>query len=213
MDYRIDIIDRETCFRGFLSLVRYRLRHRLFSGGWSRPLTRERLEGLRAAAVVLYDPLLDRVVLVEQFRIGGLESGTGAWMLEPVGGVVGPGEDPAEVVRREVREEAGCEVLALEPIGALHVAPGVSDEQLTLFCGRVDAVRARGIHGLGDEGEETRVVAIDVAQVAKELFSGRINNSAAIICIQWLIANRARLSSAWGEQAAAYVDLPRTSEV
>ena len=92
MNKTIEILARDTAYDGFLRVDRYRLRHGLFGGGWSRDLVRERVERLRAAAVLLYDPDVDRVVLVEQFRIGAHEAGGGAWLLEIVGGYVPPEE-------------------------------------------------------------------------------------------------------------------------
>ena len=40
-DPRVEILDKTVCYDGFFRLERYRLRHRLFSGAWSRVLTRE----------------------------------------------------------------------------------------------------------------------------------------------------------------------------
>jgi ADP-ribose pyrophosphatase len=197
MKYAVDIIDREPCFDGFLRLVRYRLRHSLFSGGWSPIIERERIEDLNSAAALLYDAARDQVVMVEQFRIGALEQGRGAWTLEPVGGVLKAGEDAGEVVRREAMEEAGCEILDLASIGAYHVSPGTSADRIRLFCGRVDAALAGGIHGLREEGEDTRVIVIDAEQAIGHLCSGKIDTSSAIIAIQWLAMNRDRLRVEW----------------
>jgi ADP-ribose pyrophosphatase len=179
-----------------LRLVRYRLRHALFGGGMSLPLVRERLEGLRAVAALLYDPITDRVVMVEQFRTGLLEQGRGAWTLEPVGGVVAPGDEPEEAARREAIEEAGVKLSGLELIGSFYVIPGYSDDQVTFYCGFVQAESAGGIHGLAEEGEDVRVVVLDAEQAISELFSGRINTTTAIIGIQWLAKHRARLCAA-----------------
>jgi ADP-ribose pyrophosphatase len=197
MKYELEVIARERCFNGFLRLVRYRLRHSLFVGGWGPVIERERIEYLRSAAAILYDALRDQIVMVEQFRIGALEYGDGAWTLEPVGGILHEGESAVQVVRREAMEEAGCEILALEPIGAYHVSPGTSADRVCLFCGRVDASKAAGIHGLTEEGEDTRVAVIDAEQAIRDLFTGRINNSAAIIGTQWLALNRERLRVEW----------------
>jgi ADP-ribose pyrophosphatase len=197
MEYALEIITREHCFNGFLKLVRYRLRHSLFSGGWSSIIERERLEYLNAVAAILYDAVRDQVVMVEQFRIGALEHGRGAWTLEPVGGILRAGEDAGEVVRREAMEEAGCEILDLEPIGAYHVSPGTSADRVRLFCGRVDAARAGGIYGLSEEGEDTRVVVIDAEQAIRQLYTGKIDASAAIIAVQWLAMNKNRLRREW----------------
>ena len=101
-DPRVEILDKTVCYDGFFRLERYRLRHRLFSGAWSRVLTRELFERGHAAAVLPYDPALDVVVLVEQFRIGALEAPGSPWLLEIVAGVIDhPGETPEDVVRRQ----------------------------------------------------------------------------------------------------------------
>jgi len=197
MRYALEVIARERCFSGFLRLTRYRLRHSLFAGGWSPIIERERVEYLNSAAAILYDAMRDQVVLIEQFRVGALEHGRGAWTLEPVGGILKAGEDAREVVRREAMEEAGCQVLDLAPIGAYHVSPGTSADRVRLFCGRVDAASAGGIHGLTEEGEDTHVVVIDTEQAERELYSGRIDTSAAIIATQWLMMNRDRLRVEW----------------
>lgn len=200
MNYALKVIARERCFNGFLRLVRYRLQHSLFAGGWSQVIARERIERLNAAAAILYDALRDQIVMIEQFRIGALEHGRGAWTLEPVGGVLNPCEDVEDVVRREAMEEAGLEIQELEYIGAYHVSPGTSADRVRLFCGRVKAGEAVGIHGLKDEGEETRVKVIDAEHAISELFSGRIDTSAAIIGIQWIALNRDRLRVDWSRQ-------------
>jgi len=197
MRYALEVVDRAHCFSGFLRLVCYRLRHSLFAGGWGPIIERERIEYLNSAAAILYDALRDQIVMVEQFRIGALEHGRGAWTLEPVGGVLRAGEDASEVVRWEAMEEAGCKVLDLEPIGAYHVSPGTAADRVRLFCGRVDAAQAGGIHGLREEGEDTRVTVIDTGQAMRELYAGRIDTSVAIIAIQWLAMNRARLQVKW----------------
>jgi len=87
-DPRVEILDKTICYNGFFRIERYRLRHRLYSGAWSRELTRELFERGHAAAVLPYDPILDAVVLVEQFRIGALEAPGDPWLLEIVAGVM-----------------------------------------------------------------------------------------------------------------------------
>ena len=202
MDKQIDILSRETVFRGFLRVDRYRLRHSLFAGGWSAELTRERVEGLRAAAVLLYDPDTDQVVMIEQFRIGAHEAGQGAWLLEPVGGYVPPAEDSADVACREAMEEAGCEVTGLVPIGEFYLSPGTTSERISLFVGRVHAPSASGIHGLVHEGEDIRVEVLAADHAIGELYTGRANSTTAIITLQWLAMKRAELRERWGGHRA-----------
>ncbi len=203
MKKQIEILARDTVFDGFLRVDRYRLRHSLFAGGWSRALVRERVERLRAAAVLLYDPDSDRVVMIEQFRIGAHEAGQGAWLLETIGGYVPPDESPEAVARREAVEEAGCEVGEIEPIGEFYLSPGTSVERISLFCGRVRAPQGGSLHGLDHEGEDIRVEVLAADAAIGELFSGRVNSTTAIITLQWLAANRDRLRVFWSPRLAA----------
>lgn len=193
---QVDIIASERVYQGFLKLGRYRLRHSLFAGGWGGEIVRERLEGLGAASVLLYDPVRDEVALLEQFRIGALEDGEEAWLLETVGGHLGSGETAEAVARRESVEEAGCQVRALLPICRFWVSPGISDERISLFCGIVDTTGLGGIHGLEEEDEDIRVCVMPAEEALSELYTGRANSTSIVIALQWLAMNRNRLR-AW----------------
>ncbi len=194
----VEIIARETAYEGHFRLDRYRLRHRLFAGGMGPELTREVFERGHAAALLPYDPVLDQVVLIEQFRIGAYAAGRRAWLTEVVAGIVDAGETPAEVVRRELTEETGLELIgAPEPVAEFLVSPGGTSETYTLFCGRVDASTADGIHGIKDEGEDIRVLVLPVAEALARLEAGRFDNGPAIIALQWLALNRQALRRKW----------------
>lgn len=197
MQYQLQLVAQETLYRGFLRLDRYRLRHSLYAGGWSNELIRERVESFRASSVLPYDPVRDEVVLIEQFRIGALEEGRGAWVLEVVGGIIDAGETPEGVAQREAMEEAGCPLLELEKICEFMVAPGTSTERIHLFCARVDAGQAVGIHGVHHEGEDIRVEVLGFAAAMAELYGGRINSTSTIVAMQWLALNRDSLRARW----------------
>lgn len=197
MKYRVEILENHSLYDGFLGLSRYRLRHTLFQGGLSPVIVRERIESYRAASVVLYDPDLDQVVLIEQFRIGALDHPRGAWVLEVIGGIIEQPEQPEEVARREAVEEAGCEIDQMEFICDFLVSPGFSTEHIYLFCGRVDSSSAGGIHGLEHEGEDIRVEVLTADQAFAELYQGRINSTNTIVAMQWLAMNRQRLREQW----------------
>jgi ADP-ribose pyrophosphatase len=89
IDPRVEILDQTVGYNGYFRIERYRLRHRLFSGTWSRELVREVFERGHAAAVLPYDPVLDQVVLIEQFRIGALQTPGDPWLVEIVAGIIG----------------------------------------------------------------------------------------------------------------------------
>lgn len=195
-DRDVDVLAQETVFQGYFRVDRYRLRHRLFGGGWSRPIQREVFERGHAAAVLPYDPQRDAVLLIEQFRIGPYAHGGSPWQLEIVAGIIHADETPADVARREALEEAGCRLgPRLLPVAAYYMSPGAVSEHLTLYCALTDLAGAGGIHGVLDEDEDIRVHVVAFQQAMDWLAAGRIQNSPAIIALQWLALNRSGLRS------------------
>ncbi len=193
----IEILEKTICFEGFFRLERYRLRHRLFNGEWSRPVERELFERGHAAAILPYDPVRDEVILIEQFRVGAMATPGGAWLLEIVAGMIEVAETAEEVVRRESVEEAGCLIADLIPLYDFLVSPGGTTERVALFCGRVDSTHAGGVYGTTAEGEDIKVHVITFAAAMTLLKSGRINSASAIISLQWLALNRDYVRSLW----------------
>lgn len=193
----VEIVEASSLYRGHVTLDLYRLRHRLFAGGWSEVFTREVMSRGHAAGVLLYDPGRDAVVLVEQFRIGAHAGGRPAWQTEIVCGVIDPGETAEAVVRREAVEESGCTVGDLRPICEAIASPGLMTETVRIFCGRVDAKGAGGVHGLDGENEDIRAFVLPRAEALAWTTDGRITHAPSIIAIQWLELNLTELREAW----------------
>ena len=181
-----EIQHEETRYQGYVSLKTLQLRHKLYEGGWGKTLQREVVQRSAAAAVLLYDPDRDEVVLIEQFRVGALNDPSGPWMLELVAGVAEPGECFEALVTREAQEEAGLEVSDLKKICEYYPSPGASDEKLVLFFGHVDSSDAGGIHGLEEEGEDICVKVYPRKKTVELMKQGYVNNAATIIALQWL---------------------------
>ena len=192
-----EVLDKTVCYDGFFRFERHRVRFRLFSGGWSRPIEREVLERDHAAAVLPYDPVHDRVVLIEQFRAAAIDAPGGPWLIEIVAGIIEPGESAETVIRREAVEEADSVIGETEFIGEFLLSPGSSSERLAMFCGRVDSTGVGGIHGLAEEGEDIRVFTMAPDEALAATADGRICNANAVIALQWLALNRERLRTAW----------------
>ena len=190
---KIEVDHRETLFDSFLRVDRLKLRHSLFAGGWSELMTRELLLRPRAVGVLLFDPVRQQVVLVRQIRVGMLDEGQHPWLLELVAGMVESGEEPIEVAARESLEEANTKPQDLLQICEYYNSPGISNERITLFCGRVDATQAGGIFGLDAEHEDIEVVVLSLADALAKVASGEINNAMSIIALQWLQLNQPML--------------------
>jgi ADP-ribose pyrophosphatase len=186
----VQLVKHEIVAESYFRLDRYTLKHRMFSGNWSPEVTRDVFERGNAAAVVLFDPDLDQLVLVEQFRPGVYAAGDERpWTLEIVAGIVEEGEDVADLVRREAREEANIEITGLIEIPGIYSTTGGCSEYFWLFCGQVDASNAGGIHGKDDEGEDIRVVVMDRADAMTAIEDGRIQAGFTVVALQWLALN------------------------
>lgn len=194
-----EILEREIVYRGFFRIERFRLRHRLYRGGWTTPMLREVFEREPTVGVLLYDPAPDALVLIEQFRLPPFVAGLPLWQTEIVAGIIDAGDGSAEAVaRREAHEEAGVEIIGeLVPIHRFMPSSGGSSEAVTLFCGRVESRNAGGFHGLAEEHEDIKVVVSPYRQVMRRLRAGAIINGPTVLALYWLAANRARLRRLW----------------
>lgn len=198
----VEILARDAAFQGFFRLERLTLRHRAYDGSWVGPVTRELFQRGTAAAVLPYDPATGRVLLVEQFRVGALDWRHSPWCLELIAGMADvDGESTPELIRREAMEEAGIELLALQEIFRYMPSPGGSDERLILFVGRADLREVGGVFGNPHEGEDIRVVSLHVDEIPALLESGRVDNAASLIALQWLQIHKSELDTRWQDKA------------
>ncbi|MGY8870650.1 MAG: NUDIX domain-containing protein [Pseudomonadales bacterium] len=184
----------------FYQMREVKLRHQRFEGGQIE-LTRDLFWRPDAVCVLLYDPIRDVVVLIEQFRIGTIDHPRSPWLLELVAGLVEPGETIEEVARRESLEEAGAKIGRLEHICRFTPSPGGAREYVDLYCGCVNSDGIGGVHGLEGEGEDIKVHLFPVTTAVAMLKTGDVDNAAAIIAIQWLQLNHATIKDKWSVDA------------
>jgi len=196
IDY--ELLGQETLWQGYFRIERVRLRHRRHDGSWTAPYTREVFERGHAVAVLPYDPRLDRVVLIEQLRVPPILAGRPAVQIEVVAGIIEPGETPEHVARRELMEEAGLAALSLRRLFATLPSAGASTETIAIYLAEVDASAAGGHHGLAQEHEEIRVLALPAQEAFRLLDEGRIENAAALLALQWLALHHERVRAAGG---------------
>lgn len=195
----VEVLSDEVAYQGFYQLRRLTLRHSLFEGGTSAAFTRELVIRHDAVGVLLYDPKLDSVALIEQFRVGAMRDKQTPWMLELVAGLIDKDESIEEVGRRESIEEAGVTVDELVPVYRYFSSPGGSTEYFHLYCGRADLSRAGGVHGLDDESEDIKVHVLSFTDCWQLYLDQAIANAHTLIAIQWLERNRDDLRSRWAD--------------
>ena len=193
----VRVLECQTAWSGHFAVSRLTLQHRRFAGGRSEPLVREIFERGDAVGVLPYDPVSDSLVMIEQFRPGAMRGDDSPWMLELIAGVVEAGESDADVVHREAREEAGCELSELVPVATVLPSAGACTEQVRLFCGRVSSAAIGGIHGLQEEGEDILVHSVSRPEALQMLADNRIPNGHTLIALQWLYIHGESLRERW----------------
>lgn len=158
-------------------------------------MVRSVLRSADAVTVLPYHPVLDQVVLVEQFRPGAFVRGDShPWVLETVAGRC-DGDEPVEAVaEREMVEEAGLELLSLERVGNYYPSPCCMSEYLyTFVCLAYLSSAQTGVHGLETENDDIRTHFLSFADAMGLIHSGEADNGPLILSLYWLAANRARL--------------------
>lgn len=180
---------------GFFGLDRWRLRHRRFDGTMSPWLAREVFVAGDAVTVLPYDPVRDRVLLVEQMRMGPLGRGDPLpWQLEAIAGRIDPGETPEAAARREAVEEAGLVLGRLEKVAEYYPTPGAVTEYLFSYvalCDLPDGVA--GIFGAAEEAEDIKGHLVGFDRLVETLAAGEIGNAPLLLTVLWLQRERARL--------------------
>lgn len=191
----VDLVDHRFPYTRFFTLEELSLRHRRFDGGLSAPQERAVFRVADAVTVLPYDPVRDRILLVEQLRLGPYAHGDGRpWLLEPVAGMIDVGEAPETAARRETVEEAGLSLGALHQVARYYPSPGGLAQVLTSYVGIADLPDdITGIGGHDGEGEDILSHLVPWHLACEMLAAGDMVNAPLVISMQWLQLNRAAL--------------------
>lgn len=185
-------------YADFFAVEEYHLRFRRFDGGQSASVKRAVFCASDAAILLPYDPVRDKVMLLEQFRAGPFARGDDApWALEPVAGRIDPGETPQDTARREAQEEAGLHLHRLETVSRNYPSPGSTSEYFHIFIGLCDLPdQLSGTGGLADEQEDIRTHILAFAQFLDLLDRDLLNVGPLVLAGHWLARHRDRLRAA-----------------
>lgn len=194
---RVRVLARQTTHAGFFLMRSCELSYPRLDGGMSPPLRREVLVATDAAIVLPYDPARDRVLLVEQFRMGPYGRGDPLpFVLEPVAGRLDAGETPQDTAHRECREEAGLTLRGLEHMTSHYCSPGSSTEFYHCYLGLTDLPDlVRGQGGLACEHEDIRTHVLSFEAALALIETGEANIGPLVLMLLWLQRERPRLRS------------------
>ena len=187
----VTMTDQAAPLGRFFRLQGFDVTHRRFDGATQGPLPREVFVGIDAILVLPYDPVTDRIVLVEQVRMGALQRGDpNPWVLEPVAGMIDAFEEPHDAALRETREEAGLDV-TLRHVASYYPSPGNATDYFYTYvglCALPDLDRYSG--GLASEHEDLRLHVLALDDALALVDSGEIAAGPGVALIWWLALHR-----------------------
>lgn len=110
-----------------------------------------------------------KLVMVEQYRFG-----VGELTIEPVGGIVDPGEDSLGAAKRELLEETGYGEGSWRYLGAVHANPAFHNNHCHHWLAE-DVVPLRSPDP--DAGEAIRVHLMTLDETRQAIADGRLKHS------------------------------------
>ncbi len=178
-----EIIETRTLFSGWTRLLSARIR--LPDG---KIAVREVEDRGRAVAILPYDASRRTLLLVRLLRAPALLAADAPDVLEaPAGMIEDEDASSEEAARREVLEETGYRVGALERVGAAWTSPGLSTEKLDLFLAPYSlADRKTAGGGAAGENENITVEEIAASQAWAMLEAGELDDLKTVTLLLFL---------------------------
>jgi GDP-mannose pyrophosphatase NudK len=158
-------------------------------GEWDTQ-SREAYDRGNGATVLLYNKQQRTVVLTRQFRLPSYVNGNPSGMLiETCAGLL-DGDDPAECVRREVREETGYEISDIRKVFETYMSPGSVTEVLHFFVAEyAPSQRVSEGGGVEHEGEDIEVLELPFTRALEWINNGEIRDAKTVMLLQYAALN------------------------
>jgi nudix-type nucleoside diphosphatase (YffH/AdpP family) len=190
MAKQVKIKSTETLSDNFfpLKLVKYEIEN---SKGEMEEVSREVYMSSNGVVALLYNLQKRTVVLIKQFRLPSyLNNNPTGILLEACAGIVEEGEDPADGIMREIKEETGYKVKQVEKIFEMYMTAGSVAEMLYFFVAEYTPQQkvAEG-GGLEEESEDIEVIELDFDEVFDKIKTGELKDAKTALLLQYAKLN------------------------
>jgi len=197
MNYRYHIQHSEETYHHFFRVRRYQVAYESFRGGMLENIERECLGGgHHVVAALPYDPVREKIILVEQFRIGAMVAGENPWQYEIVAGFMDADDpSPEASIQRELEEEIGTRAHRLEHLMSYYGSPGGSAGRVHLYLAEIDGSQTVAYSGLAAEGEDIAVHRLSYREALDWLATGKLDNANTLLAMQAFLLRHPHLAA------------------
>ena len=181
---RIRNTAREVLSDAWYTLYRYRFEYLRSDGRWDAQ-TREVYDRGNGAAVLLYDPEREMVLLTRQFRMPTYVNGNLDGLLTEACAGLLDGTNPEEAIMREIFEETGYRVPKVEKVCEAYSSPGAVTELLHYYMAAYGPGMQTGAGGgREEESEDIELLEYSYEEVLGILREGGIRDAKTLILLQ-----------------------------
>jgi nudix-type nucleoside diphosphatase (YffH/AdpP family) len=191
----VTVRTRTQAYADFFAVEEYNISFQRFDGTKSPVVKRAVFVSGDAVTVLPYDPVRDKVLCVEQFRVGPFARGdVQPWQLEPIAGRIDPFEAAETAARREAVEEAGLTLGKLLPIAQYYPTPGGKTEYIYSYIALTDLPDSAAIlGGEPSEAEDIKGHILPFSEFAAMVARGEATTAPLLLSYYWLERERPRL--------------------
>lgn len=185
MSLRIKFNSETTLYKGWSTLKEYIIDYTRRDGRTEQQ-TREIYDSGDGAAVLLYNPSAQTILLIRQFRLPVLLNGhPDGFIIECCAGMLDE-LNPEQAIIKEIEEETGYQVTEITKIYEAFATPGAHKEKIHFYTAQYDD-NMKIHNGGGDisEQEDIEILEYGYDQIPALLSSGEIIDAKTIVLLQW----------------------------
>ncbi|MBO0948955.1 GDP-mannose pyrophosphatase NudK [Fibrella forsythiae] len=181
---RVRITDEKLLSDNWYVLKRYTFDYQQANGEWTTQ-QREAYDRGNGATILLHNPAADMVILTRQFRLPTYVNGNDSGMLiETCAGLLDD-DHPDDAIRREMEEETGYQISAVERVMEAYMSPGSVTERLFFYLAEYSADTTRQTGGGIDE-EDIDVLELPFTDALRMITTGEIMDGKTIMLLYHL---------------------------
>ena len=158
-------------------------------GEWESQV-REVYDRGNGAAVLLYNKESQKVILTRQFRMPTYYNGNKDGMMVEVCAGILEDENPEKTILKEIEEETGYRVPALQKVMESYMSPGSVTEILHFYLAAYrDQMKVDDGGGLAEETENIEVLEVVFSEALEWVKEGKIKDAKTIMLLQYAALN------------------------